>query len=259
MDIIRLKDELAARTGLKQSFFIILAISLVLNVIFGLANYSLSSRSIRTILVPPEIDRAFWVDGTNIDPTHMEQMATYVVNLYTTFTPHNIGYNSDILLKQVDAKAYKDLAVRFKQREVKVRKQALSQVFYPNEIRIDEKTHTAVVFGSLSQFIVDKALGKATVHAFLVRFGNSNGYMSITALREVDGRDPFADVTDEVLQEDQNQQYQDTVGLEGGVEASVLDPDLPPQPQPLSPDEQQATLEAIRSGEIYIEPTIVEP
>jgi conjugal transfer pilus assembly protein TraE len=225
-------ENLSARAGLSRVFQAILGVSLFLNLLLAFSIAGFSQRSEKTTLVPPEIHKSFWVDGEKIDPSYLEQMATYSVQLFATFTPVSLPYQNSVLQKLVDPKAYPDLSVAMKQNELRVNAQNLTQVFYPAEIQLRAKTNTAVLIGNQNRFVGDKPLGGTARKAYLVQFAQTSGRISIIALRETSLTNPFAELPDDPAQQQDEQ--------------PPLPADMPPPPPPAPDAEAQA--QSLRNG-----------
>jgi conjugal transfer pilus assembly protein TraE len=245
MKIETLSENLTARAGLSRSFQAILVVSLLSNLLLAFAVAGFSQRAEKTILIPPEIHKSFWVDGEKIDPPYLEQMATYSVQLFATFTPASLPYQNSILLKLVDPKAYPDLSVATKQNELRVSGQNLTQVFHPVEIQLRAETNTAVLVGSQNRFVGDKPLGGAARKAYLAQFAQTNGRITIIALRETSLTNPFSDLTDDHIRQQDEQSSLPVTNSSPGATSPI---DMPPPP-PQAPD-AEAQSQSLREGVI---------
>jgi len=250
MKIDALKDSLEARGGISRTFQFVLFVSLLVNLFLVIGVAGLAYRSTKTILVPPTITKTFWVDGENIDPVYLEQMTTYVIQLFASYTPTSIAYQNSVLLTLVDPKAFPDLSLAMKQNELRVKGQNLTQVFYPIEIQMDTKKNSAVLIGTQKRFIGEKSLGGAERKAYLVRYGSHLGRATVVALRDTNLLHPFQDQADVEDSQDTDFTVAEPVTGTSVTHERVQDfpADLPPPPPRSS--ETDAQVQSLRSGNI---------
>ena len=81
--------DIQARAGIGKVFQLILAVSLLVNILLA-ATLLTMDRTVRTILTPPEINKTFWVDGRSLGPEYLEQMGVWVIQQFATVTPSSI-------------------------------------------------------------------------------------------------------------------------------------------------------------------------
>ena len=113
MRIDKLTADIQARTGVSKVVQAMLGISMLTNLI-GAAIFLAQDHTVRTVLTPPNITKAFWVDGKALGPEYLEQMGIWVVQQYASFTPTSIDQQNNLLLKYVHPSIHGDLAIKFK-------------------------------------------------------------------------------------------------------------------------------------------------
>lgn len=190
MILKKLIADVEARAGVTKAFQMILAASLLTNVFMAGAFFTMD-RTVRTILVPPEINKTFWVDGNHIGPEWLEQMGSWVISQYATVSPQTIEYQNSVLLKLVHPSVNGELAVRFKMGANRLKQENMSKIFMPREVRISEKGQAVALIGTQITFIADKRVPGDEVKAYLVGFDYDGSRTFIKELRETSPVRPF--------------------------------------------------------------------
>jgi len=190
MDIALISKALKERAGIGKVFQIILAVSLLLNIIQGIINVS-SDKIVRDIFIPPTIDKSFWVDGRSLGKDYLEQMGHWVVQLQASVTPLSIDQHNAQLLKYVHPSVFGPLSVRLEAGARKIKKDTLSTFFSPREIRISEKGQAVAFIGTKQTWVSDKRAPDAQT-AYIVIFDYDGGKTYVKELRETDPKSPFA-------------------------------------------------------------------
>jgi conjugal transfer pilus assembly protein TraE len=189
MILENLIKDVEARAGVTKAFQFILGASLLTNV-FMAGAYATMDRTVRTVLVPPEIKQSFWVDGRNISPEYLEQMGTWVISQFATISPSTIDFQNNSLLKYVHPSVHGDLAIRFKMGANRLKAENLSKIFLPREVRISEKGQSVALIGMQTIWIGDKRVSEA-MKAYVVTFEYDGSRVTIKELREASIQKPF--------------------------------------------------------------------
>lgn len=190
MILKKLIADVEARAGVTKSFQLILGISLLTNVFMSGAFFTMD-RTVRTILVPPEINKTFWVDGHNIGPEWLEQMGSWVISQYATVSPQTIEFQNSVLLKLVHPSVNGELAIRFKMGANRLKQENMSKIFMAREVRVSEKGRAVALIGTQITFIADKRVQGDEVKAYVVVFDYDGSRTFIKELRETSPVRPF--------------------------------------------------------------------
>lgn len=260
-----LMADVEARAGVTKAFQLILGASLLVNVFLAGAFFTMD-RTVRTVIVPPEINKTFWVDGHNIGPEWLEQMGSWVISQYATVSPQTIEYQNSLLLKLVHPSVNGELAIRFKMGANRLKQENMSKIFMPREVRISEKGQAVALIGTQITFIADKRVQGDQVKAYLVAFDYDGSRTFIKELRETSPVRPFdppsapptAD-SESVYQQPAQATSDQQDGLRDAVTPAPAVPvaqtqssaALPPAPQPNA----AAVQEALQAGRTPAAPT----
>ena len=183
--------DLENRTGIRVLIQGLFAASILGNLIIGSVAFNLSTRSVRTQLVPPNISKSFWVDSATLESDYLEEMGGYVITVFASFTPGSADFKKNTLLKMVHPSTYGDLNKRWTVAVNRIKQDGISRIFWPREVRVQKETKSVALCGLLETWIADKRSGDPKMTCYVVVFAN-DGITTIKDLHEADTRDPFA-------------------------------------------------------------------
>lgn len=184
--------ELEFRTSVRKSMWLLLALSIATNLI--LAVIAVTNKSThRETLVPPSINKGFWVDGETLDPSYVEQMGKFLLDLALNNTPVNCEMNRTALLKYVGSGSYSAINTQQSANCKIILAGRISTFFAAQTIAIKSSTREVIFVGATSRWLNDKKLPDKQ-QAYRLKFGYSGGRIYLQELLEVDVRaaDPFS-------------------------------------------------------------------
>jgi conjugal transfer pilus assembly protein TraE len=168
-----------------------MAIALLLAVANSLLAYGLATRPAvreKTIVLPPSVEKTFWVHGDTVAPEYLEQMALWFADLALTYNPETIAHRVKRFLRHADPTAYGALAARLEADAAKVKRQRLSSVFYPQSIRIEGDQ--VALTGQLVTLVGSKETN-ARQATFRMSFAYRHGRLFVLEFQETDHAHPF--------------------------------------------------------------------
>lgn len=189
--------DVQARGGVTKAFQLILLTSLLTNILLAGTFFSMD-KSVRTILVPTEITKTFWVDGHNLSPEYLEQMGVWVIQQYATVTPSSVDYQTGQLMKYVHPSVHGELLKRFQLSAKNMKANNISKVFMPREVRVSQEGRAVALIGTLGTWIADKRINDEQ-KAFKVVFDYDGSKMFIKELKETNLKEPFDDSYNEPI------------------------------------------------------------
>lgn len=182
--------SLLTETLLRRNLWMLVALAMTVSNL-GLA-YWVIDTDVRekTIVIPPLFEKPFWVHGNEISPEYLEQMAVFFANLALTYNPDNIGHQVNLFLRYADPQDYGALAAKLEGDMNRIRRNRLSSVFYPQEIRLSAQQ--AALTGQLTTLVGNKQTDQRQA-TFLIRFAYRSGRLFVSKFMEVqDSANPFA-------------------------------------------------------------------
>ncbi len=110
----------------------------------------------RILVVPPHIQRNFWVEGKTFSKEYLEEMGVYLSKLFLDLSPSSLHYNHETLLKYATPEAYGALKKQLLKEEEHYQSLQLSTHFKPIEVIADPETLEVNVKGVLTSYIAGK-------------------------------------------------------------------------------------------------------
>lgn len=157
--------------------------SMILNFLLIIFMFFMLGRE-RIVIVPPEIQKSFWVTSGKVSPEYLSEMALFFTSLNLNMTPANAAMQHRVLLRYVDPVFYETLRMRFVEMEEKIKREHLITTFFPNEVKVDTKNFVAQISGDLHHAIGDTHLEPQHV-SYQIHFSYKQGQLRITSFPEV--------------------------------------------------------------------------
>lgn len=189
MERRRYLSELAEHTARGRVFALIALVLAASNL--GLVAWAMSRDAVeRTIVTPPVIERAFWVEDAAASPAYLEQMAVFLAQLALSYSPANVEHQGEVFLRYADPAAYGVLRTRWLEDTERVKRNRVASVFHPLEVRT--RGRRVAVLGELRTLVGSKQTDQRRA-AFRIDFALRSGRLFVTEFLEVDHADPFGD------------------------------------------------------------------
>lgn len=160
--------------------------SLLINILLVIFLFFMIGRE-RIVVVPPEINKSFWVTANRVSPEYLSEMVLYLNSLYFNITPSNANIQHSVLLRYVDQSCYEALKIKFIEIEDKIKKEHITMVFYPSESpKVDANKLIARITGDLQYTVGDIQLPPQRV-TYQYGFRYTQGRLTLTSFPEVKG------------------------------------------------------------------------
>lgn len=135
------------KTALAENFFLrslclLLALSLIFNATFF-------KKKERIIIVPPEIDKEFWVEQNRASTEYLEQMGVFFAILGGNMSPSNAAYNVKFLSNYIPPDIYGDVKNELSSQAHYISKNNITQAFFPSAAKVIEGENRVLVEGSV--------------------------------------------------------------------------------------------------------------
>ncbi len=146
----------------------------------------------KTVLVPPEIRRSFWVSGHAVAREYLEEMAYWYAGLALNITPGTSEYQHALFLKYAAPAEYGRLQSEMGARAEFLRKNNTATQFSVQSVTVDERKRRVALTGALTTWASDKKAGERQV-TYLIGFNQLNGKLYVSDFKETSSQNPFAD------------------------------------------------------------------
>lgn len=168
---------------------ILLLASIAINILMALAVMKLVGNE-RTIIVPPNIQKSFWVDNDKVSANYLEQMGSYISYLILNSTPTTVDYQNEIILRYVAPAYYGQFETDAKASAERLKRDNVSQVFLPSKIQVEENNVRVGITGTLSTY-VNSAKVSDVRKGYIIEFIYREGKIYLKSFKEADANDPL--------------------------------------------------------------------
>lgn len=183
MIIEKYKAEIDNQRSLLGYFKLVLTGMIVLTVALSVAIYKLSG-SERIVIVPPTINKTFWVDSDNAAPEYLEQMAYFMAQLALSVTPSNARFQLDLLLKHTSPSYYHPLKQANENYLKKISKEPVITFFVVQKMDTNPKDKAVLMTGIQSTFLNGIKLPDKP-KKFLIQFSFDGGKIALSNFKEI--------------------------------------------------------------------------
>ena len=147
-------DQTRSTVGM---LFVLLLISGAANIGLISLTYSAIGRE-RTVIIPPEVHKSFWVDNAAVSKEYLEQMGTWILDLETSLTGHNIEWKHNQVLKYVIPGSYSKLKSYMDGIAVTYRRDNLATAFNVQTMNVEQDKLRVTFSGILTTFMGDRKI-----------------------------------------------------------------------------------------------------
>ena len=139
----------------------------------------------RIVVVPPAIEKSFWVSAQNVSPEYLSEMTTFFANLRLNLTADSAATQRLMLLRYTDADYYGALKSQLVAEADKITEQHLSISFYPTtDVKVETKKLRTIIEGDLKTYVGETALPVKHVR-YIITFKYNAGRLLIKSFEEV--------------------------------------------------------------------------
>ncbi|WP_136415884.1 type IV conjugative transfer system protein TraE [Herbaspirillum sp. ST 5-3] len=157
---------------------------LVFALILALAIILKQLGSERTVVVPPSIDKSFWVTKDRVSKEYLEQMGAFVGWLILDVSPESIDWKKDILLSYVTADQSGAMKTRQDLEAERLKRMNASTFFAPKQLVPNEDTQSIVLVGRLRTQVNGQDTTTDT-KSYLAEFAYLGGRVHLKTFKEI--------------------------------------------------------------------------
>lgn len=136
----------------RNTSLVFAGVVLITNVLLGV---KLLWHSDRIIVVPPEIRKEFWIEGSRASSTYLEQMSLYFTKQMLDMTPLSAGEISTTILRHVSSDYYSAFSQKLIEQEKYLKDNSITTIFFPKSVRVDEINKVVKVTGQIKQMVAN--------------------------------------------------------------------------------------------------------
>lgn len=138
----------------------------------------------KVVIVPPVIEKRFWVSANNASVEYLAEMTSFFASLRLNITADNAVYQRETLLRYVEPAFYNSVKAELVQDEEKIKEQHISMGFYPVNIKVNLKGLSAVIDGDLRSFVGEVAMPVKRV-SYKISYRFDDGRLMVKSFEEI--------------------------------------------------------------------------
>jgi conjugal transfer pilus assembly protein TraE len=166
----------------QRNFLLVICCLLIFPLI--LVSSFLFSRAHRIVIVPPIVEKEFWVEPNTVSATYLEQFGSFLGQLLLTKSSYTAETQKKILLKHVDPLYSHTLIERLdKEQELLARDQS-SYVFYVTGIEVSSNTYRVLLMGNRIFSVSGKVLSEEK-ESYVLEFNYRGGRLLLSGLESL--------------------------------------------------------------------------
>jgi conjugal transfer pilus assembly protein TraE len=139
----------------------------------------------RTVIVPPTIDKTFWVTRDKASPEYLEQMAGFMTWLVLDVSPSTIDWKRNVLLNYVAPDRHAALKTQMDLEADRLRSNNASTSFLIQQLTANASEQSVVVLGRLRRQINGSDIGEPETRAYLTQFEYTGGRVHVRTFKEI--------------------------------------------------------------------------
>ena len=140
--------------------------------------------TVRTVVVPPSLNKTFWVTRDQASAEYLEQMGSFIAWLVLDVTPASIDWKKDILLGYVEPDQYGPLRTRQEVEAERLKRINAATVFAPQQLVPSEEGQSIVIRGRL-RTLVNGFETANDLKAYRVEFSYAGARMHLKSFKEI--------------------------------------------------------------------------
>lgn len=165
---------------------VFLAISGVLSISLMVFSSFLFLKSERVVIVPPVIEKEFWLDANNVSATYLEQFGYFIGQLILTKSSQSASSQRATILRHTSPSFSNVLGKKLIEEERKLEKEQASYVFFPTNIYTNIESKKVVITGNRTTYVSDKIVSNAE-EKYVLSFAFNGSRLLLTGINEIGG------------------------------------------------------------------------
>ena len=154
--------------------FMLTAISLSLSLF-------LFQKSERVVVVPPVVEKEFWVDGKNVSAAYLEQYGYFLAQLLLGKSSYSAPNQRGVLLRHVAPEFSGALRKKLLEEEELLKQQNASYTFYPISVQANPKTKEVHIEGERVFYVSGKQISSER-EVYVLSFTFTGGKLFLTGV-----------------------------------------------------------------------------
>lgn len=189
MKLAWLREDIASARRATTFLVVLLVGSMLVNLVLAVFAVRLAGHE-RVVVVPPTINKTFWVESDRVSAEYLEQMAYFLMQLTLNVTPQSVDHQSRVLLQYAAPASFGELRTALVAAAERLKRDGASTVFSAQDLAVDERALRVGVRGLLTTFISDRRVSEVS-KGYAIELQYSGGRVFLKAFRETNPNDPL--------------------------------------------------------------------
>lgn len=138
----------------------------------------------KVVVVPPTVEKSFWVSKSSVSPEYLAEMAHFLAYLRLNATPSSLDEQVSLLLGYTHPRFYNVLKAQLVKEKERINHEHITTAFYPSETKVDTHTLKALIKGELKTNVGEASLPSRPV-TYLITFQYEAWRLLVTSFEEV--------------------------------------------------------------------------
>jgi conjugal transfer pilus assembly protein TraE len=139
----------------------------------------------RTIVIPPTIEKTFWVTKDRVSRSYLEQMGAFIGWLVLDVSPPTIAWKTSVLLEYVSPSEHGAMKTQMDLEADRLRTSNASSTFLLQQLVANENEQSVEVVGRLRRQINGADVGEPQLHAYHLQFEFAGGRVHLKTFKEI--------------------------------------------------------------------------
>ena len=183
MDFAKLNSDLKEMRQRNRALALALGGVIVTLLISLFAIVNLIGRE-RTIVVPPTIEKTFWVTKDHVSKEYLEQMASFVAWLILDVTPATVDWKKDILLNYVAPEQHGAMKLRQEMEAERLKRINATTFFLPQQLVANEQDQSVAIRGRVRTQVNGQETATDT-KSYMAEFQYIGGRVHLKTFKEI--------------------------------------------------------------------------
>lgn len=175
-------EGLISQLFTKLNAWMLVCLFLAVSNLLLIGLFMASSTPEKTIIVPADVSKAFWVQGDKVDPVYLEQMAAFFANNLLTYNPENAIGQFDVVLRYADPRANQALRKSLTAELDDIKSKQRGSVYYVQQSKVKGKS--ALLFGQKLDLMMGAVIGN-NMKGYQINFDYRDGKLFVASFAEV--------------------------------------------------------------------------
>ena len=137
------------------------------------------------VVIPPKVEREFWISGENLSYAYIEQVAVYLADSLLSVSPSNVDQAITRIMPflTTDPEQVKEIRDSFAAYAKAIKENDWWQSFYPMKVIVNEKQQRIDVYGVLRKMTGNLYIGQENNKVISFNYEVRNGRLIITGVK----------------------------------------------------------------------------